>query len=106
MPMSRLLPGLLLAALLAPALAAADQGERETTRFNEAVTRLMQARDEALATHKAKAVLTLAALAKSRLKAEDAAGAGEAWRAVLMVDREHADARAYFTTLGTLDAVM
>jgi hypothetical protein len=104
--MSRLLPGLLLAALLAPALAAADQGERETTRFNEAVTRLMQARDEALATHKAKAVLTLAALAKSRLKAEDAAGAGEAWRAVLMVDREHADARAYFTTLGTLDAVM
>src|SRR3954465_7850594 len=106
MPMSRLLPGLLLAALLAPALAAADQGERETTRFNEAVTRLMQARDEAQATLKAKAIMTLTALAKSRLKAEDAAGATEAWRAVLLVDRDHVEARTYFTTLGTLDAVL
>ena len=87
-------------------LAAADQAEREALRYNDAVTKLVQARDEALANHKAKAITALTVTAKGRMKAEDAAGAAEAWKAILGIDRAHADARTYFTTAGTLDAVL
>jgi hypothetical protein len=103
MPITRLL---LLPLLLPLTLAAADQAEREALRFNDAITKLMQARDEAQATQKAKAITALTVIAKSRTKAEDAAGASEAWKAILSIDREHADARAYFTLQGTLDAVL
>lgn len=104
--MPKALYALAIATLLGPALLAADLAERETTRFNEAVTKLMQARDEAQANAKAKSLLALTAIAKSRMKAEDTAMATEAWRAVLVIDREHVDARAYFTALGTLEAVL
>lgn len=103
MPIARLLFILLSLPL---ALGAADQADREALRFNDTITKLMQARDEAQATAKAKAITTLTLIAKSRTKAEDAAGAAEAWKAILGIDREHADARAYFTLLGTLDAVL
>lgn len=104
--MPRVLLVLVTAVLLGPGLVAADQAEREATRFNEAVTKLTQTRDEAHAAQKAKSLAFLIAIAKSRMKAEDTAGATEAWRAILVIDREHADARTYFTTLGTLDAVL
>lgn len=104
MHMTRPLLILLLASVLP--VAAADQADRETLRFNDAVTRLMQTRDEAIANHKAKAITALTVIAKSRMKAEDAAGAAEAWKAILSIDREHTDARTYFTTVGTLDAVL
>lgn len=103
MPTARLLLVLL---SLPVGLVAADQPEREALRFNDAITKLMQTRDEAQANHKAKALTALTVIAKSRTKAEDAAGAAEAWKAILGIDREHAEARAYFTTLGTLDAVL
>ncbi len=106
MPMPRLYSVFAIVALCGPGLAAADQGERETTRFNEAVIKLTQVRDEAHAAQKAKSITALTAIAKSRMKAEDTAGASEAWRAILVIDREHADARTYFMTLGTLDAVL
>src|SRR5687768_13242697 len=106
MPAPRPFPILLLLILALPAFAAADQAEREALRFNDAVTKLMQARDEALANHRAKAITTLTVIAKTRTKAEDAAGATEAWRAILSIDREHTDARAYFTLQGTLDTVL
>ncbi|MBA3698468.1 MAG: hypothetical protein H0W78_06415 [Planctomycetes bacterium] len=106
MPAPRPISCLLLLILALPAFAAADQAEREALRFNDAVTKLMQAREEALANHKAKAITTLTVIAKTRTKAEDAAGATDAWRAVLSIDREHTDARAYFTLQGTLDTVL
>lgn len=87
-------------------LVGADQAEREALRYNDAVTKLQQTRDEAQANLKAKAITALTVIAKSRLKAEDAAGAGEAYRAILSIDRKHEDARTYFTTLGTLTAVL
>ena len=107
MPAPRpLLALLLLLAVVLPAFAAAEQADREALRFNDAITKLMQIRGEAVANHKAKAIVTLTVMAKSRTKAEDAAGAAEAWRAILIIDREHSDARAYFTLQGTLDAVL
>lgn len=87
-------------------LMGADQAEREALRYNDAVTKLQQTRDEAQANIKAKAISALTVIAKSRLKAEDATGAGEAYRAILSIDREHEDARTYFTTQGTLAAVL
>jgi len=92
--------------LTLPHLPGADQAEREALRYNDAVTKLLQTRDEVVATQRAKAISALTALAKARTKAEDAAGATEAWTAILSIDRDHADARAYFTLLGTLDAVL
>lgn len=106
MPTPRPLFALLLLILALPAFGAADQAEGVALRFNDALTKLMQTRDDALANHKAKAITALTAMAKSRTKAEDTAGATEAWRAVLTIDREHSDARAYFTLLGTLDTVL
>lgn len=87
-------------------LGASEQANREALRFNDAVTKLLQTRDDALAGHKAKSIAALTVLAKSRTKAEDMAGATEAWRAILSIDREHTDARAFFTQQGTLDAVL
>lgn len=106
MPTPRLLIALLLLVAALPLVGAADQAEREALRFNDAITKLMQIRDEAVANHKAKAITALTVMAKSRTKAEDAAGAAEAWRAILLIDREHSDARAYFTLQGTLDTVL
>jgi hypothetical protein len=93
-------------ALSTSLLAAADVAEREALRYNDAVTKLAQARDEAIAVHSAKSIAALTAQTKSRTKADDSAGATEAWRAVLTIDREHQDARSYFTTLGTLAQVL
>ncbi len=103
MPIARLL---IIALLVPSVLNAVDQADREALRYNDAITKLMQARDEAQANAKARAVTALTVIAKNRTKAEDAAGAGEAWKAILGIDREHADARAYFTQLGTLAAVL
>lgn len=104
--MTRVLFVIAVVLLLNRGVAAADQAERETTRFNEAVTKLTQTRDETHATLKAKSTAALTTMAKSRMKVEDTAGATEAWRAILVIDREHADARTYFMTLGTLEAVL
>jgi translation initiation factor IF-2 len=107
MPANRLVPVLLLCTLIgALPLVGADQAEREALRYNDAVTKLQQTRDEAQANLRVKAITALTVIAKSRLKAEDATGAGEAYRAILSIDREHEDARIYFTTLGTLAAVL
>lgn len=105
MPARRPLTALLLLLLTLP-VSGVDQAEREALRFNDAITKLLSARDEALANHQAKAIVALTVMAKSRTKAEDAAGATEAWRAILTLDREHSDARAYFTLQGTLDSVL
>jgi vacuolar-type H+-ATPase subunit I/STV1 len=83
-----------------------DVVERETLRYNDAVTKLAQTRDEAIAVQSAKSIAALTAQAKSRLKADDSAGEAEAWRAVLTIDREHKDARNYFTALSTLAQVL
>jgi translation initiation factor IF-2 len=107
MPATHFVLTVLTATLLgALPLVGADQADREALRYNDAVTKLQQTRDEAKANIKAKAIVALTAIAKSRLKAEDATGAGEAYRAILSIDREHEDARTYFTTLGTLSAVL
>ena len=49
MPAPRPLIALLLLILALPALGAADPAEREALRFNDAVTKLMQTRDDAQA---------------------------------------------------------
>jgi Tfp pilus assembly protein FimT len=105
MPSPRPLIAALLCLLALPSFGA-DQAEREALRFNDAITKLQQARDEALANQQAKAITALTVIAKNRTKAEDAAGATEAWRAILSIDREHSDARDYFTLQGTLQAVL
>jgi hypothetical protein len=101
------IPVLVLAMVaLASGAGAADLAERESLRYNDAVTKLEQTRNETVANARAKVVIAFTMLAKQRGKADDAAGAAEAWRAVLVVDRDHVDARAHFTQLGTLDAVL
>jgi hypothetical protein len=97
---------LFLSLACAATLPAADLADREALRFNDAVTKLAQTRDEALANLRLKAITALTVVAKTRTKANDADGAGEAWRAILSIDREHVEARAHFTTAGTLTQVL
>ncbi len=105
MPSPRPLIAVLLCLLALPS-PGADLAEREALRFNDSITKLQQARDEALANQQAKAIAALTVIAKNRTKAEDAVGATEAWRAILSIDREHSDARDYFSLQGTLQTVL
>lgn len=85
---------------------AADTVERETVRFNDAITRLDFARDQAIDAVKVKSLVSLTNLAKNRTRSNDVKGATAAWRAALIVDREQVEARAFFTTAGTLEEVL
>ncbi len=84
----------------------AETVDREALRFNDAMTKLKITRDQAIDAVKAKSLVTLSNLAKNRTKSNDAPGAMAAWRAALMLDREHVEARAFFTTAGTLAEVL
>ena len=85
---------------------AAETVDREALRFNDAVTKLKMTRDQAIDAVKAKSLVTLSNLAKNRTRSNDVSGVTAAWRAALTIDREHVEARAYFTTAGTLEEVL
>jgi hypothetical protein len=88
------------------ALKAAESVEREALRYNDAVTKLIIIRDQTIATQRFKSLSALSKLAKNRARANDGPGTMAAWRAVLRLDRENAEARAFFTTAGMLDQVI
>lgn len=85
---------------------AAEMVDRESLRYNDAVTKLEIIRDQAIAAQRYKSLMTLSKLAKNRARSNDAEGTTAAWRAVLFLDRENAEARAFFSTAGTLDQVI
>lgn len=105
--MKLLIPSLLLllSATVAP-LCAGEAADKEALRYNDAVSRLQRAHDEALAKEKARSIAALSAIAKAKTKASDLAAAGYAWKAVLALDEANADARKHFEALGQLDAVL
>jgi hypothetical protein len=85
---------------------ASDAADKEALRYNDAVTKLQKAYDEGVAKEKTRAIIALAALAKQSVKAGDLEAAGQAWKAVLALDDQQADARKYFEVTGKLDAVL
>lgn len=97
---------LLLLSATAARVAAGEAADKEALRYNDAVTRLQRAHDEALAKEKVRSIAALSVLAKARTKASDLAAAGYAWKAVLALDEANADARKHFEALGQLDAVL
>jgi hypothetical protein len=80
--------------------------DRELVRYQQAVARLKQQRDEAVAKEKAKVIPVLAAAARAAVKRGDMAAATATWRQVLVLDRDQADAVGFFTSLGQLDRVL
>jgi hypothetical protein len=91
---------------MAPVLAASEATDKECLRFNDAAVKLQKACDESLAKERTRSITAIAAIAKQRAKANDLVGAEEAWRAVLGLDENHAEARKFFEAIGKLDAVL
>ncbi len=85
---------------------ASDTVERESLKFNDAVTKLEITRDKTIASYRYKSIVTLTTLAKNRARAKDETGCAAAWRAVLKLDKENVEARAYYTTAGTLEKTL
>ncbi len=87
-------------------LGASEALDHEILRFNDAVSKLEKTNDEGLAKEMAKTLSVLIPLARQRMRANEGPSASLTWQAVLSLDESNAEARKYFTTLGTLDAVL
>jgi hypothetical protein len=83
-----------------------DPVAKELDRYDEAVAKLQKSFDEGIARERTKSIPALAAVAKKQVTKGDMPGAIKAWKAVLKLDREHADARQFFTSLNQLDQVL
>jgi len=83
-----------------------DELERELVRHDAELTKAQQTYDEAVTAANDKALKAIVRIAQRQAKAGDAAGATLAWKEVLRLQRTQAEARAHFTMLGTLDAVL
>ena len=85
---------------------ASEAVDKEALRYNDAVMKLQRTLDESLAKEKTRSIAIIAAIAKTKAKANDLAAAGTAWKAVLVIDETNAEARKHFEALGQLDAVL
>ena len=89
--------------LLAGVASASEASDKEVLRYNDAVSKLRRAHDDALVKEKARTVAALSALAK---RATTPTATAMAWEGVLALDRANGDARRYFQGQGNLDAVL
>jgi hypothetical protein len=80
--------------------------DRELVRYQQAVAKLVQQREEAVAKEQAKVIPVLAAAARAAVRQGDMATAGATWKQILVLDRDQPDAVAYFTSLGQLTQVL
>lgn len=106
--MHRMLRLPVLVLLAASCLSAADEDPllREQQKYDDAVAKLQKTYDDGVAKERAKAIPALAAIAKRQLGKGDMPGAVKAWKAVLRLDEQQADARQFFTSIGQLDQVL
>jgi len=79
---------------------------KERVKYDDAVAKLRKGFDDGIAKERAKAIPLLAVVAKKQVVKGDMPGAGRAWKEILRLDEQHAEARQFFTSLGTLDKVL
>jgi hypothetical protein len=102
--MLRALPLLILTLVI---LAAEDDPlVKELGRYDDAVAKLQKTYDDGVAKERNKSIPAIAAIAKRLLAKGDMPGAVKAWKAVLRLDDQHAEARQFFTSIGQLDKVL
>ncbi len=97
---------ILLVSLALVALPAVDDVEKELTRWQDEVGKARGEYQTEVAKANEKAVKALTRVAQREAKAGDIAAATDAWRAVLAIDLDAEEARAFFTAIGRLDEVM
>jgi hypothetical protein len=97
---------LLLSTIVLSHAATGDELEREIVRHDADVAKLQQTFDDGVAAANEKAIKAYARIAQRQARAGDGAGAALAWKEVLRLQRTHVEARAFFTQLNTLDAVL
>ncbi len=106
-PMITLRP--LCAALLAVCILAAAEDDpvvKELTRHDEAVAKLQKNFDDGNAKERARSIPIIGAIAKKLIGKGDMPGGVKAWKAVLRLDDQHAEAREFFTSIGQLDKIL
>lgn len=86
--------------------ATADDLAKEIAKREAEVGKAKQAYDNAVKVADDKALKVYVRLAQRAAKDDDATAANAAWTEVLRLDRKQAEAIAWFTKLGTLDAVL
>jgi hypothetical protein len=103
-------PVLGLAALLCAAMSnplwCLDELERELARHDAEVAKAQLQFNDAVSAINEKTQKTIVRLAQRQAKAGDMVLASASWKEVLRLQRTQAEARAFFTSLGTLDAVI
>jgi hypothetical protein len=85
---------------------AVEELAKEIARRDAEVAKAKQVFDAAVGVANERALKTYARIAQRSFKSADVAGATAAWTEVLRIDRKHVEAVAYFTTIGTLEAVL
>jgi hypothetical protein len=98
--------GALLGAFVASPLWSLDELEREVARHDAEIAKAQLQFDDAVNAINEKALKTFVRLAQRQTKAGDMVLASASWKEVLRLQRSQAEARAFFTSLGTLDAVL
>ncbi len=96
----------LLCAVVATPLWSLDELEREVARHDAEVAKAQKQFDDVVAAINDKTLKTIVHLAQRQTKAGDMVLASASWKEVLRLQRSQAEARAFFTSLGTLDAVI
>jgi hypothetical protein len=103
---SVLLAAALLGSVVSCRLWSSDELEREVARHDAEVAKAQQVFDDAVASANDKALKVYVRIAQRQAKAGDVPGATASWKEVLRLQRMHAEARAFFTSLNILDDVI
>jgi len=97
---------MVLCALVASPLWSLDELEREVARHDAELAKAQLQFDDTVNAINEKALKTFMRLAQRQTKAGDMVLAGASWKEVLRLQRSQPEARAFFTMLNTLDAVL
>jgi hypothetical protein len=97
---------LLLLLLVMATMPALEELDKEVARHQVETAKLDQDHQQAVAKARQKSVATLERLAAKQTRAGDLAGATLVWKEVLRLDQDHAEARRFFSALGTLDSML
>jgi Concanavalin A-like lectin/glucanases superfamily len=97
---------MVLGGLVACPLWSLDELEREVAHHDAELAKAQLQFDETINAINDKALKTFMRLAQRQTKAGDMVLASASWKEVLRLQHSQVEARAFFTTLGTLDAVL
>lgn len=79
---------------------------RELQKYDDAVAKLQKTYDDGVARERARSIPAIIAIAKRQLGKGDMPGAVKAWKAVLRLDDQQAEARQFFTSIGQLEQTL